>query len=269
MSILKNFFSLFNKSNQYKIIEDNDFCPICNSKLYVENTNVIPVELAIDWKLDEYEIKQFNVREGQLCKNCGASLRLRNIAHSILIAYDTRDITLKELIQTKLSNFLIAEINYCGQLHDLLAINKNLYYSEFGSKNEFIRHEDLMSLSYNDSMFDLLINTDVLEHVPDISIAFSEISRVLKKNGMFIFTVPVIFERETLQRTIVNKENEIEFIESKSFHGEYTLQSSDYLVFYEFGKDIIKKLNVHFDVTIVKEKDDIKNLRTVFMCKKK
>lgn len=268
MSILKKIFNIFINSHKFKIIDDNNLCPICDSKLFVEYTNVIPKELAIDWKLSEYEIKQFNLREGELCKNCGSSLRLRNIAHSILIAYNARNITLKKLIQTKLSNYFIAEINYCGQLHNLLALNKNLYYSEFGSKNEFIRHEDLMALSYSDSMFDLLLNTDVLEHVPDIDTSISEISRVLKKNGIFIFTVPIIFERETLQRAILNEENEIEFIESKSFHGEYALGSLDYLVFYEFGKDIIKKLKVYFDITIVKEKDDIENLRTVFICKK-
>jgi len=266
MSLFQKIFNFLNKTH-YKIIKDGVDCPICNHTLETETAKVIPEELINDWKLNEYEVDQFNIREGNACINCGASQRLRNIAQTLLLAYSEKELTLSELLKTKLSNHSIAEINYCDQLHNLLLNCKGLHYSEFGSEEQSIRHEDLMSLSYRDNSFDLVLNTDVLEHVPNIDTALAEISRVLKKGGVFIFTVPIIFGRKTKQRAVMNEFNEIEFLDSKSYHGDYTVMQPDYLVFYEFGGDFTDKLQNLFDVTIVKRSDDHKNLRTVFLCK--
>ena len=269
MSILKNIFKNIVRRNQYKVISITNLCPICNCDLLLDKNKVLSDDLISDWGLDEYEVEQFNMREGESCKKCGASLRIRNIAHAILIAYGMgKTVTLKQLVSQELFGLSIAEINYCSQIHDLLAVSNNLYYSEFGSHENGIRDEDLMSLSYKDSMLDLIINTDVLEHVPDIDIALSEISRTLKSDGVFIFTVPIIFNRKTKRRAFKNINNEIEFIESKSFHGNYQSKSLDYLVFNEFGYDFVDKLKSYFNVCIVKEKSDKHKLRVVFLCKK-
>lgn len=46
------------------------------------------------------------------------------------------------------------------------------------------------SLPYTDSFFDVIVATDVLEHVIELSTAISEIERVLKPGGCFILRVP-------------------------------------------------------------------------------
>ena len=45
---------------------------------------------------------------------------------------------------------------------------------------------DAQSLPFEDNVFDIAIMDAVLEHIPEVEKAFSETSRVLKKNGVFI-----------------------------------------------------------------------------------
>jgi ubiquinone/menaquinone biosynthesis C-methylase UbiE len=52
-------------------------------------------------------------------------------------------------------------------------------------------HEmDLTKLTFEDSTFDFIICSEVLEHIKNHSIAFSELARVLRKGGTMLITVP-------------------------------------------------------------------------------
>ena len=55
--------------------------------------------------------------------------------------------------------------------------------------------EDIQKLSFPDSSFAMLICNHVLEHVPDDQQALFECSRVLKPNGIGIFTIPGDFHK--------------------------------------------------------------------------
>lgn len=57
-------------------------------------------------------------------------------------------------------------------------------------RNINFRQGDLCSLKFKDNSFDLIICSDVLEHIKDDERAFSELARVLKKNGRLLITVP-------------------------------------------------------------------------------
>lgn len=50
---------------------------------------------------------------------------------------------------------------------------------------------DLTALPFQDASFDLVCAFDVIEHVDDDLLAFSELSRVLKQDGILIFSVPL------------------------------------------------------------------------------
>lgn len=49
------------------------------------------------------------------------------------------------------------------------------------------------TLPFENESFDTVIATEVLEHCPDPFIIFNETNRVLKKNGVFFFTVPFLW----------------------------------------------------------------------------
>ena len=54
-----------------------------------------------------------------------------------------------------------------------------------------VRHEDLRNLSFPSDSFDLVLSTEVLEHIPDPYLALSEVLRVLKPGGTYLWTVPM------------------------------------------------------------------------------
>jgi SAM-dependent methyltransferase len=54
-----------------------------------------------------------------------------------------------------------------------------------------IRHEDLQATSFPDAAFDLVITSEVLEHVPHAPQAEREIMRILRPGGSYVFTVPL------------------------------------------------------------------------------
>jgi len=87
-----------------------------------------------------------------------------------------------------------------------------------------------MNLNLNSDIYDLVIHSDTLEHIPDVIKGLSECKRVLKKEDHCIFTAPIIINRLTRSRNGLKK----------SFHGSPTNKLDDHLVYTEFGSDIWK-----------------------------
>jgi SAM-dependent methyltransferase len=53
-----------------------------------------------------------------------------------------------------------------------------------------VRHGDVCGIPFADQSFDLLLGTDIIEHVDDDAKALSEIARVLRTGGKALITVP-------------------------------------------------------------------------------
>ena len=50
---------------------------------------------------------------------------------------------------------------------------------------------DITKLKFKKGEFDIVLCSEVLEHVPDYNLGLKEMARVLKKNGIVIITVPI------------------------------------------------------------------------------
>jgi len=61
-----------------------------------------------------------------------------------------------------------------------------------GSATNGIRHEDIMALTFPDASFDVVITSELFEHVANPWAGFSEVRRVLREGGRHIFTVPTV-----------------------------------------------------------------------------
>ena len=101
-----------------------------------------------------------------------------------------------------------------------------------------IRHEDIMNLSFGDESLDMVITQEILEHVSDFRLAFSEMFRVLRNNGKAIFTVPFYPLRDaTEHRAIKRLDGAIEHISDPIYHAS-PLSEKGSLVYSEFSWDI-------------------------------
>jgi len=49
---------------------------------------------------------------------------------------------------------------------------------------------DIMQLPFRDGIFDCILSSETLEHIPNDVLAMRELSRALKENGVVIITVP-------------------------------------------------------------------------------
>ena len=67
----------------------------------------------------------------------------------------------------------------------------------YDKEKKLVRHEDLRQTSFGNNTLDLIMSTEVFEHIPDPYKAFREVHRILKPNGKHIFTVP--FDANTIK----------------------------------------------------------------------
>lgn len=246
LSSLRNFY--FKKApNLFRVFKAPLTCSVCGCAEILYRRNVISTELEVEWNLSSTQKAQLNQREGEICVFCGSSLRIRNLAESILKCgyFQQKPINIHQAITTGAFNkTLVCEINACGSLHNFLFEIPNIFYSEYGSRDPLILSEDLMALSYPSESFDMVIHSDTLEHVPDIRRALAEIKRVLRPGGFSIFTVPIIPDgRPTKQRAIQKVNGQIEHIQPASYHGGRSRCDWRYLVFHEFGRDFFNFLD--------------------------
>ena len=93
--------------------------------------------------------------------------------------------------------------------------NKSQYVTADYDKTDVDLNLDISNMStIADGEFDLLIASDVLEHVYDDKKAISEIHRILKINGRAILTVP---QKDNLKSTIEDLSNLSEIDREKKF----------------------------------------------------
>ena len=252
---------LFLKLLYYRIAGDTH-CAACNFKGKQKQKNVLWKELISEWELTQQWTDWFNIREGQYCVNCRCCARTHQLSIAILQELANHSGTsytnLREAFKNQqIQQLVIAEINSLGNIHPFLAQSPNLWYSEFLSTNPAIRSENLESLSYSDNFFDVVLTSETLEHVPDIDKAFAEIHRVLKPGGKHIFTTPVVWDRPLTRIRASMSNNEVIHQLPPSYHGSKTKNQSDYLVFYEFGADVIERCKLAgFQVDLLRDQQN-------------
>jgi SAM-dependent methyltransferase len=143
-------------------------------------------------------LRTYDTQEAECCMRCGANLRYEMLAQLIRSEFGDR-----------LKSMNVMELDPNSALRPILsnaATYIRTYYkpeAEGGSIRAIdgAQAEDITSLTLASASLDLIVSSDVLEHVPDLSRAFEESARVLKPGGMHLFTVPVC--QVTEKRAIV------------------------------------------------------------------
>lgn len=207
-----------------------------------------------------------NLRETCLCARCNASNRQRQMAYMILHTLTSMDkkgvVSLHDLVD--LPDLRVYNTEATGSIHEQLKTlpryRCSQYYGEYASGTlvDGIMHQDLMALSFDSDSFDLVLSSDVFEHIADPYQAHREIHRVLRVGGRHVFTVPFfvteIADDEATRskelmyffddvRAEMDSAGMVKYHKSPIFHGDpVSLRPEGALVFTIFGLEMIVKL---------------------------
>lgn len=157
----------------------------------------------------------------------------------------------------------IYELSSRGAFFEFLKRNvENLVFSEYmdniqpGEIANGVLCQDVQNLTFDDGEFDICTSTEVFEHVPDDVKGFKEICRILKDDGVFIFTVPLYEDEKTVDRA-KTEDGKIVYLLEPEYHDDSIRGVGKVLVFHDYGLDIVDTLlNIGFSsVDIVEEFD--------------
>ena len=171
-----------------------------------------------------------NLRESCNCTACGATNRKRQIAlvlcDSVRRTRGGRVSSARDL--SAYPDLVIYNTETGGALSRELSSLKNYSASEyFGSEHksgEMVKgkmHQDLMALSFDDESIDIVLSSDVFEHIPYPYKAHAEVYRVLRSKGRHIFTVPFYKTRLLDEhRTSIDEAGNITHLKPPMHHGD-------------------------------------------------
>jgi len=249
-----------------------DVCPVCGDVLSTEEREVVCEELARDWELTRHQRQQINLREGEACRSCRNSNRMRTFAQAFCELVNLRhgeDVQLFREVAAACNRhqLRVAEIGALGKLHTFLTAVDRLSYSEYRPLDRSVRREDLTALTYGDGVFDFVLHMEILEHVSDYRKGLDELGRVLRRDGVMLFTVPLLADRLTRTRARRRSDGTVEHLLPPSYHGIYKQQLDDHLVFHEFGRDLLSELCQRFRVEVYGTNDMTDLTMALFACR--
>jgi SAM-dependent methyltransferase len=193
--------------------------------------------------------------EAKLCMRCRANFRYELLARHL--RKEARD----------LSRLTVLELDPNSALRPLLTQSGEYirtYYSPTDRKGTLKpdgeRCEDITQLTFPDESLDVIVSSDVLEHVPDIQAAFRETYRVLKPGGYHLFTVP---PREKTRKRAEIVQGEVRFLTEPDYHSD-PLDPKGILAFWDFGPDAVSLFNGSGLSTSVVEGPEGKDRRIVW-----
>jgi GT2 family glycosyltransferase/SAM-dependent methyltransferase len=118
-------------------------------------------------------------------------------------------------------------------------------------------NQNLEKLTFPSGSFDIVITSDVLEHVRLDDAAHREIRRVLRPGGAYLFTVPHFRTSETLVRVKIHDPGDPsrdEFLTEKEYHGDANSEEGAALSYRAYGTDLDARLAaIGFEVEYCKE----------------
>jgi len=216
-------------------------------------------------------------REELLCGSCRATSRYRSIARGLLAAFETlagaRAASLAALPRRASRRVAVYDTQVpfdngasaypipwrleAAPWIDLQLSTFRASEPEGALLGPKTTNQNLERLTFPDASFDVVVTSDVMEHVRLDDLAHREIRRVLKPGGFYVFTVPHFRDRETLVRVrIVDPDDPAKDVDvlPREYHGDANSEDGRALAYRGFGTDLDDTLrSLGFDVAYTKE----------------
>lgn len=191
------------------------------------------------------------LRETLQCQICMASMRQRSLAVALLEVLTERLGTgldsIAALATHGLGGLRVLDTDNFSALSRLLrsvpGYSRCSFLPErpFGSQIEpHLYNQDLQKLTFGDATFDLVLTSDVMEHVRDCEAAHREIYRVLAPDGAYVFNVPCDLGRSHDLVLVDTSTDEDVFLCEPQYHGDPL--SGGILAYRVFGRSLLTRL---------------------------
>jgi SAM-dependent methyltransferase len=164
-------------------LEQRGRCASCDrASLFLRCSDGKVGAMSSEWPYDRLVVRALRSRENYFCLWCGRNYRMRGLA-SVARAW--------------LAGARVFEPASFGVFAPRARRSTVAYET-----SEFLplearrpaygnpRHEDIQALTLADASVDLVLTSEVFEHVADAWAGFKEVRRVLRPTGRHIFTVP-------------------------------------------------------------------------------
>ena len=166
--------------------------------------------------------------EIKLCVRCRANLRYEMLAQTIRESFN------------ELSRLDVIEFDDNSPLFHILSGAKTYMRTYYSKKNilgsvraDGVYCQDITQLTLQENSVDLMISSDVLEHVSDLHLAFKETSRVLRPGGIHYFTVPLRANTKPRAEII---DGSLKYYAAPEYHSD-PLDPAGILVYWDIGLD--------------------------------
>jgi len=168
--------------------------------------------------------------EFRICVQCRANLRYEMLAEYLRGAFPA------------IASMDVLELDFSSPLRGLLSQARSYTRSFYrkGLAPGSVREDgsvcqDITNLTFADASLDLIVSSDVLEHVIEAADAFRETARVLRPGGEHVFTVPP--RRATLRRAAL-RNGELEILVPPPEYHLDPLDRAGVPVFWDYGPDL-------------------------------
>ncbi len=203
-----------------------------------------------------------NLRESCFCERCRANNRQRQMAFVLLrVLEQMRGVSLLSLADLVALNPPVGVYNTeaSGPVHAKLSVLPTYICSEYfgpqhasGDRINGVMHQDLMRCSLADASQDIVLSSDVFEHIPDPYAAHAELFRILKRGGRHLFTVPFQWDRWLDERRAsLGADGSIQHFLPPEVHGDPVRPDEGALVFMKPSLEMCVRLaELEYDVRI-------------------
>lgn len=182
-----------------------------------------------------------NLRECFTCSKCGFIARHR-LYYDVLMSYASEEIQdSKILLFEHVTPFAKMMANRYSSVVTCEFLSPEYKSGTAHDVNgDSILHQDMQAMSFPDSSFDILLHSDVLEHVPDYRKGLEECRRVLKPEGLLCFACPLYDVYRTKVRAEMIDGKLVHHMQPE-YHGN-PLTPEGSLAFVSLGWDMVNTL---------------------------
>ncbi len=195
--------------------------------------------------------KRFNqrTRETFPCERCRAILRYQAQAYALVQVYGRGSAASLVALASRdwFRELDVYEPGVMGPYREILRDHPNYVNSFYwddvppGEMKDGIQCQDLHKTTFPDNAFDLIITSDIFEHIRKPFAAFREIRRILKRGGYHIFSIPLTINmpKKTVSRVDTENSEDVNIL-PPVYHGNGIGGQS--LVYTDFGADLFEYL---------------------------